>query len=331
MLGIDAHPSAVPFGTASLVASSGDMDDTMETAEARLHALHEELTLVRGALGEREQELGCVQAFHDLTRRDTMPLGELFQRMVDLVPLAFLEGEPIAARVTIADQRFVTPGFREADGIHPTSIVAGEQDVGVLEVRRVGDSAGEESFSLQKRRFLALVADCFGEVVQRRFAADQQKRLAEELEAERETLQRGNHEAEERLHLIERMQQAILELSVPVLEIWDRVLLVPLAGLLDSRRAAQAMDSVLAAIKDRQPRFVLMDITGVLVVDTATAGYLLQIAQAASLLGAPLLLTGIRPNVAQTIVSLGLHIGDVRTCANVRDGLRECMRRMGRP
>jgi rsbT co-antagonist protein RsbR len=136
-------------------------------------------------------------------------------------------------------------------------------------------------------------------------------------------------ELEARLALIERQQEVIRNLETPVIQVWDHVVTLPMVGVVDSRRAASVMDDLLAAISRTQARFAILDLTGVDVVDTSTASHMLSIISAVRLLGAEGIITGIRPNVAQTVVSLGVDLSRVITLATLRDGLAFAMRKLG--
>jgi anti-anti-sigma regulatory factor len=141
-------------------------------------------------------------------------------------------------------------------------------------------------------------------------------------------MQRAKAELEARLQLIERQQEVIRNLETPILQVWDRVLTLPMIGVVDSRRAARVMDDLLGAVSRTQARFAILDLTGVDVVDTATANHLIAIIRGVRLLGAEGILTGIRPNVAQTVISLGLDLSGIVSLAHLRDGLSLAIRRM---
>ena len=133
-------------------------------------------------------------------------------------------------------------------------------------------------------------------------------------------------ELEAKLALIQRQQEVIFNLETPIIQVWDHILTLPMVGVVDSRRAARVTDNVLAEVSRTQARFAILDLTGVDVVDTATAGHMLNIINAIRLLGAEGIITGIRPNVAQTMISLGLDLSRVRTLATLRDGLAFAIR-----
>lgn len=123
--------------------------------------------------------------------------------------------------------------------------------------------------------------------------------------------------------------RAVMEMSTPVTEIWDSVLLLPIVGIVDSRRSEDIMHAVLNAISSRAAREFILDISGVGVVDTAVANYLIKITKAASLMGCESTISGISPAIAQTIVQLGVDVGSVRTTATMMDALSGAFRRRG--
>jgi len=124
-------------------------------------------------------------------------------------------------------------------------------------------------------------------------------------------------------------QAALLaELSTPLLEVESRVLLVPMVGAFDSSRAATLIESLLQKVQQRQARLVVLDVTGVPVIDTQVAHGILQCAVSLRLLGAQLIITGIRPDVAQTLVALGVDLSTIITRADLRDGIQYALRRM---
>ncbi|WP_438005446.1 PAS domain-containing protein [Sorangium sp. So ce321] len=138
---------------------------------------------------------------------------------------------------------------------------------------------------------------------------------------------RAELELGERLALIERQQQVIRQLSTPILQVWRGVLALPMIGVVDSARTAEVMDSLLQAVVRTQARYALLHLTGVEAVDTKTASYLVDLVRAIRLLGAEGIITGIRPSVAQTVVSLGLDLAEVTTLSDLQAGLKHCIGR----
>jgi ribose transport system substrate-binding protein len=122
--------------------------------------------------------------------------------------------------------------------------------------------------------------------------------------------------------VISAQRSTIHELSTPIVPINDQILVLPLVGAIDETRAQQIMETMLGAIVQQRAQVLIVDITGIAVVDTQVANYLLQSAQAVQLLGAHVILVGISPEVAQTIVQLGIDLSSIQTRSTLKDGLR---------
>lgn len=132
-----------------------------------------------------------------------------------------------------------------------------------------------------------------------------------------------------RERVIASQQESMLELSTPVVKLWDGILALPLIGTLDSSRTQIVMESLLQAIVDTESQVAIIDITGVSVVDTLVAQHLLKTVAATRLMGAECIISGIRPQIAQTMVHLGVDLGEVVTKATLADAFRVAMRRVG--
>jgi rsbT co-antagonist protein RsbR len=132
-----------------------------------------------------------------------------------------------------------------------------------------------------------------------------------------------------REEVIARQAQELLELSTPVVKLWDGVVAVPLIGTLDSARTQVVMESLLDRIVATGSSLAIIDITGVPTVDTLVAQHLLKTVAAARLMGADCIISGIRPQIAQTIVHLGVELGDVVTKASLADAVRIALERTG--
>jgi rsbT co-antagonist protein RsbR len=129
--------------------------------------------------------------------------------------------------------------------------------------------------------------------------------------------------------IIAQQQEDLLELSTPVMSLWDGVLALPLIGTLDSRRAMVVMEAMLSRIAETGSRIAILDITGVPTVDTLVAQHLIKTVTAARLMGAECILSGIRPQIAQTLVQLGVTLGDIDTRATLADAFAAALRRLG--
>jgi rsbT co-antagonist protein RsbR len=133
-----------------------------------------------------------------------------------------------------------------------------------------------------------------------------------------------------REEIIARQQQELMELSTPVVELWEDVLALPMIGTLDSARTQVVMESLLQRILDTGASIAIIDITGVPTVDTLVAQHLLKTVAAARLMGADCIISGIRPQIAQTIVHLGVELGDITTKATLADAFAVALQRTGR-
>jgi rsbT co-antagonist protein RsbR len=135
--------------------------------------------------------------------------------------------------------------------------------------------------------------------------------------------------AKAREHIITEQSEQLLELSTPVVKLWEGVVAVPLVGTLDSARAQVVMERLLQALIDTGSPYAIIDITGVPAVDTQVAQHVLKTVMAARLMGAECIVSGIRPQIAQTIVALGIEFGDIVTKSSLADALRHAIKMSG--
>lgn len=143
-------------------------------------------------------------------------------------------------------------------------------------------------------------------------------------------LKRTASELQAKLDVIERQQRAIREMSTPIIEVWDRVLTLPIVGLVDSTRTAEIMENLLQAVVRYRARYAILDLTGVEVVDTSTASHILGLIRTIRLLGAEGILTGIHPSIAQTIVTLGVDLAGLIVRSTLREALHHCIIQMAK-
>lgn len=147
----------------------------------------------------------------------------------------------------------------------------------------------------------------------------------EKLKQEMQERERTSADLREKLQVIERQEESLRSLSVPIVQVWDGVLTVPLMGSLDGQRATEMMERLLAEIVRARARYAILDLTAVAVVDTSTADHLVRIVRAIELLGARAIIAGISPAVAQTMVSLGVDLSRLTTLRNLQEALKACM------
>jgi rsbT co-antagonist protein RsbR len=133
-------------------------------------------------------------------------------------------------------------------------------------------------------------------------------------------------ERREQEQLVQRQRDEILELSTPVIQVWDKVLILPLIGTLDSLRAARLTENLLERIAMDQAEVVILDVSGVPTIDSGVARHLLKTVQAARLMGTASILSGVRPDTAQSMVHLGVELGSLRSRTSLKDALQLALR-----
>jgi rsbT co-antagonist protein RsbR len=134
---------------------------------------------------------------------------------------------------------------------------------------------------------------------------------------------------QERERVIREQQEAIRELSTPVLQVRERLLILPIIGLIDPQRARQLTEQLLRGIRTNRARVVVIDITGVAAMDANVANHLVQTVEAARLLGATVIVTGMSSEIAQTLVNIGVDLGKMHTVGDLQGGIEEAERLLG--
>jgi rsbT co-antagonist protein RsbR len=134
---------------------------------------------------------------------------------------------------------------------------------------------------------------------------------------------------QERERVIREQQEAIRELSTPVLQVRERLLILPIIGLIDPQRARQLTEQLLRAIRANRAKVVVIDITGVAAMDASVANHLVLTVESARLLGAMVIVTGLSPEIAQTLVNIGVDLGKMNTVGDLQGGIEEAERLLG--
>jgi rsbT co-antagonist protein RsbR len=147
--------------------------------------------------------------------------------------------------------------------------------------------------------------------------------MIQALAAEHQRSATYQKELEEKFATIELQRAAIRELSTPIIEVWEGILCLPVVGVLDSSRSAAMMEALLSAVVERKAACAIIDITGIQIMDTATADHFLRMARAVRLLGATCVLTGINPSIAQTMIHMGVDLNGIVTHRVMRNALQE--------
>ena len=125
---------------------------------------------------------------------------------------------------------------------------------------------------------------------------------------------------------LKEQSRTIMEISTPAIKLWDRIVILPVVGVVDSLRAQQMMNTMLAKIMETAAKVIILDIQGVAAVDTAVANHLIKIAKATKLMGCRCIISGISPAVAETLVQLGIELGDIATNSTLQDALSDAFR-----
>jgi rsbT co-antagonist protein RsbR len=188
---------------------------------------------------------------------------------------------------------------------------------GVLRAVDGGDLSARVSPKFSEREPMVALATAVNGVIER-------------LGRVRSDTQRYERELGEQLATIEKQRAAIKELSTPMIEVWAGVLCVPIVGVIDSSRAAEMTSALLSAVVEKKVRFTIIDITGIEAMDTRATDHFLRMARSVRLLGAECVLSGINPNVARSIIHMGVELSGIQTYRSLRDALQHHVRRQAR-
>jgi anti-anti-sigma factor len=282
----------------------------------------------------------CVMNFHDITEHKEVieALEESQERLRALIENApdamyvmdtsgvFLDGNRRAEEmIGYSKEELIGRNFEEAGILRkeylPTALEG-------LEAAGRGEASEAQEFELIKKDGTPVFAEISSLPVSTRGGM-------EILGIARDTTRRRSAEdnlsvSEKRLtETIERLKLSQKAIATPVVQIWEKVLALPLVGAIDDHRAQQVMEVLLNKIVDTQSEMVIIDVTGVPSIDTEVANYLIQTVSSVSMMGAQCVLTGIQPDVAQTVINLGLDMSKVMVKRDMQDGLRWAVENLG--
>lgn len=222
----------------------------------------------------------------------------------------------------LLEEALAGPGADDVDGTDFAHLRQAVSDMSARRGRAGSTPVSTASFVLALREVLLAVADEAGGPI----TLPDVRWLARLLD--RLVLLTLESYAEGRQDVIHQQGQQLLELSTPVVNLWDRIIAAPLVGTLDSARAQVVMETLLQAIVEQDALVAILDITGVPTVDTLVAQHLLKTVAATRLMGAECIVSGIRPQTAQTIVQLGIDLTEVTTRASLADALSLAIERV---
>ena len=154
--------------------------------------------------------------------------------------------------------------------------------------------------------------------------------MIESLSTEQARSKAYQAELEDKLQTIEKQRAAIRDLSTPIMEVWDGVLCLPVVGVMDTMRSVEMTNSLLQTVVEKKTRCIIIDITGIDVMDTRTVDHFMRMARAVRLLGAQCVLTGINPHIAQTVVHMGIDLSNIVTHRTLHEALQRYVESSGR-
>ncbi len=280
----------------------GDIAARKQAEEALQQRTHD--------LSERVKELDCLYGISKLVEKPGASLDEILQGTTETMPPSWQYPEVTCARIVLDGQEFKTERFRETPWRQTSDITMHGQRVGTVEICYLEErpEVDEGPFVKEERSLINAIAQRLGEAVERKQAEEEIRSLNEKLERR-----------------VAEQERSILELSTPVVKLWEEIVLLPLIGVVDTERAQQLIEALLNAIVETQSRVVILDITGVPGIDTSVAQHLIKSVAAARMLGADVIVTGVSPEAAQALVKLGVDLGGMRTRGTLRTGLAEAL------
>jgi rsbT co-antagonist protein RsbR len=287
---------------------------------------------------ESEMSVEALQALYEISSRDLMLIrthGEVLAKNLDPLVGKFyewLEKQPefsvlFESPEQVARVRALQVSYWSAflKGVLDEDYVVGRRRVGGVHAR-IGLSLS--AYFAAMDRTLALFAD----------ELDEHGLSAPEFAATLRALTKLIHldtaivvETFSRIiaETLAEQSRSLMAMSTPVTAIWRDILLLPIVGVIDSKRAQDITTGMLNKIAETQAKVIILDIGGVAIVDTAVANHLIKITKATKLMGCECTISGVSPSIAQTVVELGIDVGDISTTATLRDALQSAFRRVG--
>ncbi len=306
-----------------LAAASGvRLEETLQAAAEALAAEFENFLVAILLLDQESNTLhlkASVGYPKDVIHRQRVPVGE------GITGWVVQHGEPVLVPDMSLDPRCINfdgVDFDARSGLC-VPMTTGTQVIGVLNI----EGPQLNAFTDDDQRLLSTLASNLVVIVERARLFDNMEQMV----ADRTQELQGSLEERDRLQqeIIEAQKRAIQELSTPIIPVMDRIIVMPLIGSIDSMRARDIMRTLLAGIREHRAKVVILDITGVLIVDSGVANHLNKTIQAARLKGARTIVTGISDAVAETIVDLGIDWGEIETLTDLRTGLVTALGSLG--
>lgn len=253
------------------------------------------ITKLEHDLLERNKELKLLYGFSQVIEDVHMSKEEIAKNIVKLIPSAWQWPEVTCANMQLYDQEYRSEKFRESEWKQSSDIVVSGEKVGVINVYYTKEMPifDEGPFLEEERSLLDSITERLG----------------------------NDFDRLDKNEINQAQAATLLELSSPIITIWEGILAIPIIGTLDSSRTQIIMESILNKIVEMGSKVAIFDLTGVNVVDSQVANHLIKTMTAIELIGATAIITGIRPEIAQTIVKLGISLKGIETRATLAEGL----------
>lgn len=266
-------------------------------------SLKEQVENLKADLDERNKELTFMYSISDIVDSHGDDLEKLLEEIIKPLPNAVRFSEIAAAELNVSGDTYKTADVPVTEWSMSGDIIINRKVAGSLTV-----------FYTEKRPEFHEAVFSHEEVGMVRALSERLGKIIERIWAEKA--------------LIEKARE-IMKLSTPITKIWDEILILPLIGTLDSERTLYMMEELLNTIRDTGSRYIIMDATGVGTIDSAVAANVLKTSRAVRMLGSQMIFTGIKPEVAMTMVHLGIDLGEIITRATLQEGVEYALSEKG--
>ena len=267
----------------------------MTSTEDKIKTLEHELR-------ERKKELHLLEEVSHIVD-SARSIEEIIEQVICAIPDAFQDPENTCARIFLNGEEFCTPNFKETEWKISQDLMNESRVIGHIEIYLLKSTSGKtaEPFLKEETEILVSISERLSKVIKRIWSEEM---------------------------LIQKTKE-ILSLSAPVTQVWENLLILPLIGTLDSERTLQIMEELLIQIQKSGSRYIIMDATGVGTIDSAVAANILKTSSAVKMLGSQMIFTGIKPEIAMTMVHLGIDLQDIITRATLQEGIEYALNAMG--
>ena len=301
----------------------------------QLKEMESQLKQKSSELNKRVKELTCLYRLAEVVEEPGTDIPTIMTKAVQLLPSGWKYSNIASARIVIEGREYIAPGFNPSPWRISRRLMVNKEEIGEVEIyyhEKMPD-ADEGPFSKDERSLLNAIAERLSRAwdrIRTQKLLKEHKDSLEELVAQRTAeLEHKINEIEKREETITQQAVEIMELSTPVIQAWEGLVVVPMIGILDSQRTQQLLDRFLEQVVETKASIALMDITGVPTIDTQTAHHLIEAVTSARLLGTRVIITGVRASIAQTLVQLGVDLSWIETNSSLISGMRSAFRQLG--